>query len=186
MKKFLLVAAFLAAISCSHQNQKVKLSLSFEEAKPNAKNSAAVEVSVFDDRPNKEIIGKKRFGDEKITISPEQNLVSFLQKELSENLAKKGFKKGQDRSIEIRIETLKYKAKRHFFIGTSTAEGRIKVIVKNSKTGEKFTKNFTLSLANKHFIAPLQSTDAKTINALLQELLEGILSDEGFLKNLSN
>jgi uncharacterized lipoprotein YajG len=79
---------------------------------------------------------------------------------------------------------LQYKAKRQFFIGTSKANASFKVIVKNSKTGSKFTKNFDLSLKNKHFIAPLESTDAATINALLQEIIENILNDESLLKKL--
>lgn len=185
MKKFLLIAALLATISCSHQNQKITLDLYFDEKKSNIGNGSAIDVVVFDDRINKEIIGKKIFGDEKITISPEQNLALLLEQKIKENLGRKGFSQGGDKIIEIRIETLEYQARRRFFIGTSKANGLLKVVVSNIKTGEKFTKNFTLTVKNKHFIAPLASTDANTINELLQELVQDILSDKAILKNLT-
>ena len=186
MKKFLLVVSLLATISCSHQNQKVTLDLSFDEKKSNIGNGSAIDVVVFDDRANKEIIGKKIFGDEKITISPEQNLAQLLEQKIKENLGRKGFSQGGDKIVEIHIESLEYRARRRFFIGTSKADGVLKVIVSNVKSGEKFTKNFTLTIKNKHFIAPLASTDANTINELLQELVQDILNDKAVLKNLAN
>ena len=186
MKKLLLVTSLLAVISCSHKNQQVRLDVFLEEKKSNFGNSVALDVAVLDDRMNKEIIGRKTFGDEKINISSEQNLVHYLQKLVNDSLAQKGFTKGKDKIVELRIESLHYEARRRFFIGTSKAEGSFRVTVSNVKTGEKFTKNFNLALKNKHFIAPLEATDSETINNLLQELIQDVLSDEALLKNLAS
>lgn len=186
MKKFLLIASLLATISCTHQNQSIKLDISFDEKKSNIGNGSAIDVVVFDDRANREIIGKKVFGDEKITISPEQNLALLLEQKIKDNLSRKGFVQGGDKIVEIHIESLEYLARRRFFIGTSKANGELKVIVSNVRSGERFTKNFTLAVKNKHFIAPLTSTDANTINEVLQELVQDILNDKAVLKNLAN
>jgi uncharacterized lipoprotein YajG len=184
MKNFLSIAALITVISCSYQDQKVKLDFTLDETKSNALQMATIEVKVFDDRPNKKIIGLKRFSDKKINITPRQDLALFLQKKISKNLLQKGFRNGKDKIIEVRIESFEYKAVRHFFIGDSEARGAIKIIVKNNKTGEKFIRNFALSAKNKHFIAPLNSTDKTIINAFLQEILQDILNDEAFLRNL--
>jgi uncharacterized lipoprotein YajG len=190
MKKIFLNAVLLlslfATISCvPSQDQKIKLDLSFDETKSELGNGAEVKVLVFDDRSNKEIIGTKKFGTEEINITSEQNLTDLLQKKVSENLFGRGFKKGSAKTFELRIESLNYKAARQFFIGTSKANASIKAVIKNNKNNSKFTKNFDLSLKNKHFIAPLESTDGETINALLQEIIENILSDENLLKSLA-
>lgn len=185
MKKILVFASLLVLFSCSYQTQKVKLDLSFDDKKSNIGNGLGIEVVAFDDRSQKEFVGIKKIGDEEVKIVIEQNLSEILQKEISENLLRKGFKIGKEKLVEIHIESLKYKAKREFFIGTSKASGSIKMVVKNSKNNTKFTKNFDLSTKNKHFIMPLESTDGETINSIVQEIVENILSDEGLLKNLS-
>ncbi len=190
MKKFtknlLAIVSIFTLFSCTHQDQKIKLDFSFDEKNLIIQNPATLEVVVLDARSEKAIIGKKKFGDEEIKITTEQNLVEFLQKKISQNLADNGFKKGTERIVEIHIENLEYKTKRKFFIATSKAKATLKVVVKNDKSGKKFMKNFDLSLKNKHFVVPLASTDEQSINALLQELVANILSDKSFLNSLQN
>ncbi|MES2961119.1 MAG: YajG family lipoprotein [Pseudomonadota bacterium] len=185
MKKLFLIASLLTAISCTHQNQKVTFDLSFKSEPSNIGRGVGIDVAVFDDRTDKEFLGRKRFGDEKIVITSDQDLVALLQKKIGSNLLQKGFSKGKDKLVEIRIETLDYAAKRNFFIGTSNGKASFKVIVTDTKTKEKFSKNFALAVNGKHFIVPLESTDSNILNALVQEIVDDILKDESFLKSLS-
>jgi uncharacterized lipoprotein YajG len=184
MKKFLLIASLFTAISCTHQNQQVKLGFYFDPAKSNAGNGSAIQLEVFDDRSNKVNLGYKKFGEEKIEITANQNLEEFLRNKISEGLIAKGFKIAKGTIVEIHIETLKYKAARHFPVGQSEAHSTLKVIVRNSASKNEFTKNYKLDVNNKHFIAPLESTDEATINSLLQEITSDIITDDAFLKSL--
>lgn len=185
MKKLFLLAAVFFAASCTHENQKMKFDIAIDREKSDFNNVGAIEVVAFDDRSQKEILGNKIFGDEKIQITSDQNLSELLLHKISENLAQKGFQKGRDKIVEIHLESLQYKAMRKFFIGTSEADSTIKIIVKNVKSGEKFTKNFSLSVKGKHFLAPLEATDEEIINEILRDTVLDILSDKSFLKSLS-
>jgi hypothetical protein len=78
-----------------------------------------------------------------------------------------------------------YLAKRGFPVGTSEGNAAIKVVVKNPKNKSVVTKNFNLSLNSKHFIAPLESTDAATINDLLQEISQDILDNKDLIQTLA-
>lgn len=187
MKKLLAVLILLTAISCAHQDQKINLTLNhLNENSIEEKNPTTIDLKVFDDRKNKEVIGSKEFNeDEKIYISSEENLAEFLQFKISKNLEKRGFLKGKEKLVEIRVKTFSYKAERHFFIGKSKADIALKVVVKNAKNGVTTTKDFALSVKRKHFIAPLESTDAKTINSILEEIVDDVLSDETLLQTLA-
>ncbi len=185
MKKLLLATAILLLAACTHENQKMKFDITIDREKSDFDNVGAVSIVAFDERSQKEIIGNKTFGIEKVTISSNDNLAELLRNKISENLAQKGFKKGFDKTVEIHLESVQYKAVRKFFIGTSEADSAIKIIVKNNKTGEKFTKNFALSVKGKHFLAPLESTDQETINTILRDTVLDILNDKSFLKSLA-
>lgn len=185
MKKILAMFSLLLAISCSHANQTVKLDFTLDNKKSDIGNDKKVRILVIDDRSNKEIIGSKEFGDEKIEIKLDQNLAEFLQKKITESLVEKGFKIGDEKIVEIHLKKLKYKAKCKFMIGSSKANGEINLIVKNSKTKSEFTKDYNLSLKRKHFLVPLESSDAKIINSLIEEMAEDILDDKKFLENLT-
>lgn len=186
MKKLLLLASLILAASCTHHNQHVDFDLSFNNTKSNVGNASAIDLIVFDDRSEDRVIGIKEFGDEKVKITTSENIALLLTKKINQNLAAKGFKKGADKLIEIHIEKLHYQAKREFFVGSSQGEAMIKVIVKNAKNKSIFTKRFDLSLRDKHFIAPLESTDAATINGLLKEVVQDVLDNDELLKTLSN
>ncbi len=188
MKKItsLVILASLLAFSCAHQDQNIKFNVALSNVKSEPVNSVSgLDVVAFDDRSKPNIVGEKSFGDEKIAISSDQNLADLLKDEISKNLFSFGFKEGKDKIVEIHLEKLKYKAKRKFFIGKSEAEIKIKVIVKNTKAKGKFSKNFTLSTKGKHFLAPLEKTDSKTINTLIQEAVLEIVTDKSLLENLS-
>ena len=186
MKKLLLVAALFLAASCTHENQKINLTLHLDDTKSNIGNGAKLDLMVFDDRANDGIFGTKEFSsDEKVKIISQENVALLLTQKVEQNLIAKGFKKGNGKIVEIHIEQLYYLAKRGFLVGTSEGIAVIKILVKNTKTKSVVTKNFSLSLNNKHFIAPLESTDASTINSLLQEITRDILSNQDLLKNLA-
>jgi len=185
MKKFLLISALLTTISCTHQNQKIKFAFHSNVERSAIGNNKIVELKVFDDRLDKSNIGFKKFSEEKIEISSEQNLAKFLEEKIAADLVQKGFKIGKGQVVEMRIETLKYKAESAFPIGNSKANAAIKVRVRNDENRNEFNRNYQLDLANKHFIAPLESTDEETINSLLQEITANILNDEEFLRILA-
>lgn len=186
MKKLLSLAALFLAISCSHQDHKISFNLRFDNTASNLGNGSAIDLIVFDDRGDDNVIGTKEFSsDEKIKIISTQNIAMLLTDKINENLTAKGFKKGSGKIVELHIEKLHYIAKSGFPVGTSEGKAAFKVLVKNSKNKSVFTKNFSLDLSNKHFIRPLESTDQATINDLLQEITSDVLSNEELLKNLA-
>ena len=185
MKKLLLLASVLLLTSCTHENQKIKFDIAIDREKSDFGNVGSIGLIAFDERSHKDLIGTKTFGEERIEISSSENLAELLRDKLSDNLEQKGFVKGRDKIVEVHLESLQYKAVRKFFIGTSEANSMVKIIVKNTKTGEKFTKNFTLSVKGKHFLAPLEITDRETINTILRDTVLDILNDKSFLKSLT-
>lgn len=184
MKKLLLLIAFFTAVSCSHPDQKVKIKLFFGEQNSEIVSDSGIELTVIDSRSDKEIIGQKTFGDEKINIKFEQDLAKLLHQKISDNLTARGLKFGKEKSLEFHIKTFVYTASRGFPLGKSHAEINLQIVLKNNRNGEKLTRNFSLTLNNKHFIAPLESTDAATINSLLQEAVSDVLNDGIILQNL--
>lgn len=187
MKKLLSILCLSLTFSCSYQNQIVKFDLNFNDEKSNIGNNTAIDLMVFDNRFNDKILGTKELGqDEKISITNHENVALLLTKKISHNLEQKGFKKGVNKTIELHIEKLNYLAKREFFVGSSEGTAEIKVVVKNNKDKSIFTKNFNITVANKHFVVPLASTDSKIINSMLQEIISDILNNAELLNVLAN
>lgn len=184
MKKILLILPFLAAISCVHPNQKVALNFDLNNQSSSIGSNKSIEVSVFDERVNKSLLGRKKFSAEEIEINADVNVAAFLQQKIMQNLSRRGFKNGHDKIVEIHIETLSYMAKRGYPVGSSKIDARLKVMVQDSKTGAKFIKNYGTSWDSKHFIVPLEATDGETINALLRDVTQEIVSDDSFLESL--
>ena len=183
MKKIFLVTALFFVLSCTHENQKVKFDLTLNSSQSAVGNGKAINLKIFDDRLDKKVIGTKKFSsDDVIQIISEENLSNLLAEKISKNLEERGFKIGLDKDFEIHIDKLEYRAKRKFFIGKSEGRISIKVVVKNNKDGSAMGKNFNIFLNNKHFIAPLESTDESTINALLQEAIQDALDNSDILK----
>ncbi len=186
MKKLLIASLFIAA-SCTHENQNVAFNLRFNHEKSNVGNNAGIDVTVIDDRLNQNIIGSKQFSaDEKVQIISEDNIAALIKAQINAFLEAKGFKRGNAKLVEVHIEKLQYSAKRGFPVGNSEGEASLKVVVTNTKTKTIFTKNFNLSLNNKHFIAPLESTDSATINSLLQDIISDVVNNNELIKNLTS
>ncbi len=182
----LLIITFIS--SCYHdQKQFVRLDFNFDE-----KESVFLEkkynfdLIVIDERKEKDIIGKKFLGEEEIKIIGETSLSDIIKNKITQGLANKGFNIGDGKIVELHIQQLKYSAKRKFFIGDSEAKAEISVIVKNPKNKSQFSKDFKLSTENKHFIVPLKSTDDATINYIIKEILNDIISDEELLREIRN
>ena len=184
MKKFLLILPLLAAISCTHENQKVTLNFDLNNQRSTIGGNKGLDVIVVDERANKQLLGKKKFSSEEVEIFADVNLAAFLQEKIMQNLTRRGFTNGKDKIVEINIESLSYKAERGFPVGSSKIDARLKVIVIDGKTGAKFTKNYGTNWDMKHFIVPLESTDAETINALLHDVVQEIIADDSFLESL--
>lgn len=188
MKKLLFILPLIlsspALVSCSHENQQVALNFDLANKNSTIGNSKGIELTVFDDRSNKNILGKKNFSGDEIEITADKDLAEFLKQKILANLTKRGFKKGSDKIIEIHIETLSYKAKQGLPIGESKITSSLKLVVHDSKSGVNFTKIYDTNWDSKHFIAPLKSTDSETINLLLRDAVQEILSDDSFLESL--
>lgn len=186
MKKLLITALLLTVVSCTYQNQKFKLNIQLDSQKSEIGKGTKIDLVVLDDRKSK-LLGSKEFGSgEVIKISSRKNIAKLLRKKIAKNLRRKGFKKGDDKKVEIHISSLNYQAKRKFFIGESSANISIKIIIKNNKDGSIFSKNFISSLDSKHFILPLNSTDRTTITNIIQETVQKILNDQEILSKLTN
>lgn len=184
MKKLLIVASLFTLISCTHQDKKIRLDFSLEDKKSNIGNGVKLNLVVIDDRLENNFIGTKEYCDnEKITISTEQNLAELLKKKISDNLLQKGFVGGNDKLVEIHIAQLQYMAECGFLVGKSKGDVMIKVSVIDPKSGAKITRDFEVSLSNKHFILPLAATDEKIINDLLEVVVKDILDNDMLLRN---
>ena len=85
----------------------------------------------------------------------------------------------QHKSRHLQIETLRYFEKYNYPLNKKELE------FWSGTTVKKFTRNLELSSSRKHFIAPLETTDARSINAILKEAVQNILSDEAFLQSLA-
>ncbi|MBM5782344.1 MAG: hypothetical protein FJ368_02865 [Pelagibacterales bacterium] len=188
MKKLLLILVLLASVSCSYKNQKIVFNFDVEnENKSNSIEKKTFDLRVSDERHNKKILGKKKFGQTRVNVFSEQNLADILKYKIKDNLVNQGFIEGNDKIVEVRIKTLVYKAQRGFPIGTSEAKGVIRVDIKDSSGKNKeFSKNYTLEFKNKHFISSLSATDEKNINNLLHELVSDMMKDKELIDNISN
>lgn len=186
MKKFITIAALIISVSCTHQNQNIDFNLHLTQAKSTIGNGSAVDLIVFDDRSENQVIGIKEFGaDEKIKIISTQNIALLLTDQINNYLNANGFKKGSGKIMEVHIEKLHYLAKRGFFVGTSEGEAALRVVIRDAKNRLTFTKNFGLKLDGKHFIAPLESTDFATINSLLNDITQEVVNNQDLLKKLA-
>ncbi len=184
MKKLLLILPLLVAISCAHENQKVTLNFDLNNQSSTIGGNKGIDVAVFDERGIKPLLGRKKLTNQEIEIKSDVDLAAFLQQKITQNLTRRGFKIGRDKIIEVHIESLSYKAKIGYPIGTSKINALLKVMVQDSKSGAKFTKNYGINWDSKHFVVPLEATDAETINSLLRELVQDVLADDSFLESL--
>jgi uncharacterized lipoprotein YajG len=186
MKKTFIIFASLALSACTHYDQNIKFDFTVDGTNSYyVESKAKINVKVIDDRAQRVIIGSKEFCDNhKISISSEENLAEVIEKKINAGLAQKGFKKGNDKLIEISLKQFDYKAECGFVTGRSKANAVVKVTVIAPSNKMEIAKNFLLSLENTHFFLPLATTDEKTINQLLEKIIADILDNEAFLQTL--
>ena len=87
MKKFLLILPLLAAISCTHENQKVTLNFDLNNQRSTIGGNKGLDVIVVDERANKQLLGKKKFSSEEVEIFADVNLAAFLQEKIISNIS---------------------------------------------------------------------------------------------------
>lgn len=185
MKKLLLITSFLALFSCGHHDQRIKFNPHFDQTRDNVGKGVGIDLVIVDDRRD-DILGEKIFSkNETIKIISDENLAESLQKKVGELLLQKGFKKGWNKTLQIEISHLTYKAKREFFVGRSDAQMSVRVVVSDNKNQGSFSKSFDSSFASYHFIAPLQSTDELTINNMIKDIINSIFHDREILEKLT-
>ncbi len=194
MKKLLTLIITSALLSsCVLSNQEtLNLNLSIASQYSNFGKNKSVELVIMDGRKDKDLIGNKRLGENLVVIKSNQNLVNLVENKISRDLEQNGFLVTSlssglaDKYLEVKILTLNYNAYREFFIGSSKVEILLKITAKNKADDAKYSTTQSFSLDKNHFIMPLISTDEKTINAALQEVLDGVFANQkllGFLKD---
>lgn len=185
MKKVLCTIPFLFLIACAHADQKLILDFNIKNQASTIGANRALNVDINDNRVNKEVIGKRIFSAEDAPkIKIDANLAEILRQKITQNLTGRGFKLGNDKIVELNINTLSYDAKIGYPVGTGRAEISIRVAVYDSKSSNKFMKNYGTVVNSKHFMYPLESTIAETVNNLLRDTLQEIVSDDSFLESL--
>jgi uncharacterized lipoprotein YajG len=194
MKKILTLFGLLLLCSCaSYKEEILNLNLSINPKYSGFGDNKYVELLIVDDRDNKDLLGKKRLGDDSIEIKSNRDLVGLVRKKISHDLEQNGFlivgkkdPKPDGKFLEIRILNFNYEANRGFIIGKSTIKSSLKVNALNKNGGEKYSTRHNFSLENNHFVAPSIATDEKTINSTLQEVLDDVLADQKLLEFLKN
>lgn len=142
-------------------------------------------LTVADNRKNKEIIGKKKFGNgEFSTIKLKKDIKEVIASKMTKNLLDRGFKKGKDELIGVHIVKLNYESERGFIISDSSIEIRIRVAIKDSDSGKIMTKDYGLNFSKSHLGNPSAEDDAYIISENLSEVLDEILHDEDFVGHL--
>ena len=193
MKKLLTLIIALTLFSCASSNQEtLNLNLSIAQKYSDNGGNKSVELSVVDSRKDKDSLGNKRLGESLVAIKSNQSLVDLVQNKISRDLEQNGFLIASqnsglaDKFLEVKILTFNYNAYREPVVGTSKVEVLLKITIKNKVGGASYSTTQSFSLDKNHFIVPLISTDEKTINAALQEVLDGIFTNQKLLEFLKN
>jgi uncharacterized lipoprotein YajG len=196
MKKFLaLIITSIFLSSCvSYDQEMLNLNLSIAQRYSDLGGNKSVELTVIDSRKNQEALGNKRLGDDVIAIKSSQNLVDLVKNKVGRDLEQNGFLVASstdtsglaDKTLEVKILTLNYNAYREFFMGTSKIEVLLKITAQNKADKSSYSTTQSFSLDKNHFIMPLITTDEKTINAALQEVLDGVFANQKLLDFLKN
>lgn len=175
-KATVLFSILFLSFSCSYKDQKLDLNLTLEK-NYQKESKSDVKIRVIDQRADKNL-GTKEFGDVKINISSRKNLAILLGREVNDSLEFDICDRNYKKVLEIRILELDYKAKRAFFVGSSKGIAKIQVSLLSSSEKPIFSKNYELSLSQKHFISSFASTDKATIEKLINEIFTEILTDK--------
>lgn len=187
MKRLLILSSLLLALSCSYKNQTLDLKISPQEKFAKASKNSDIFVSVFDKRPNTQIIGTKHYFRQTINLTSKQHLADVLENSINKKLHENGFELNQNRRyIDLHILEMDYITKKGIFVGSSTAAVKIKAIVKNYNQTKLFEKTFNLSLNRKHAIISDLATDKQTIENLLSETIADIFQDKSIMNQISN
>jgi uncharacterized lipoprotein YajG len=194
MKKFLVVLTTLTLLSSCVSYNKEELKINFSPTKNYSNNGDGKKVglNVVDVRDsNRELIGQKRLGSLVVVIKSDGNLIDLISGKVSKDLEQNGFKvvgfdsRSADKTLEVAILNLDYSAYREFFIGSSKIEVLLKITAID-KSGSRYSTTQSFELSKKHFIMPLITTDEKTINNALQEVLDEIFANKKLLEFLKN
>lgn len=185
-KSFLFLAVLVAISSCANQSiQTIDLDISLKNIQSNYGNYKKVKLEIYDERENKNFIGKKIVGGIFVNINSNQSLIDLVQNNITIALKLKGFDPGNDKVFEVHIANFEYYAKRDFFIGHSKANILFKIVVRDKyDTNKRYQKNYGLTINKDHFIMPLMKTDEATINYMLQEIFNDIFKDNNLMDNL--
>ncbi len=195
MKKiiFSLVLALssLSLSSCVSYNQEdLNLSLAISQKYSIPGNKKSINLTIVDSRSDKNLLGQKRLGEDLIKIKSNQEITEVIYSKISRDLEQNEFSVANENSnvgnkyLEIKILTLNYSAYRDFFTGSSKIDILLKVTAKNKHNEESFSTTQSLTLDKKHFIMPLITTDEKTINSALQDVLDGVSSNHKLMEFL--
>ena len=197
MKKIIIfiISSILLSSCVSYKQENLNLNLSVNKKYFDLGGNDVIALMVVDDRIDKTLLGNKRVGEKSIDIRSKQNLVEVVRdkvvKDLERNsfLVEKSEKFGESTStsktLKVEIVTFHYNACREFFISNAKVDILLRMTAQN-KAGEKYVTDKNFSLDRDHFIMPLISTDEKTINAALQEVLDTVFENQKLLEFLKS
>ncbi|MES2676954.1 MAG: YajG family lipoprotein [Pseudomonadota bacterium] len=194
MKKLLtIIIASISLFSCAANNQEtLNLNLSIAQKYSDVGGNKSVELNVVDARKDKDLLGRKRLGENLVVIKSGENFVDLVHNKITRDLEQNGFLVAAqntglaDKFLEVKILTFNYNAYREFVVGSSKIEVLIKITARNKVGSANYSTTQSFSLDKNHFIMPLISTDEKTINTALQEALDGVFSNQKLLEFLKN
>lgn len=185
MKKILFTLPLLFLVACAHADQKLIVDFNIKNQASTIGANRALKVEINDNRVNKDVIGKRIFSaEDEPKIKIDTNLAEVIRQKITQNLTGRGFKLGNDKIVELNINNLSYDAKIGYPVGTGRAEISIRVVVSDAKNGNKFMKNYGTVVNSKHFMYPLEATISETVNNLLKDTLQEIVSDDSFMESL--
>jgi uncharacterized lipoprotein YajG len=189
IKICVLTALIIGISSCTHLDEKMSFNISLSNAAAKIGDGKKVKVSVEDQRQSPKIVGRKKFGDEKIKITSEQDLAIYLREQIEKGLKDQGFVIAEKKSTDVKpvllqIRSFKYEARSGFLIGKSKFDAEILLVI-DAKNNSRFSKKYFLSSQNKHFLRSSREFDINKINSSLQEIVNDILKDEELLGELS-
>ncbi len=182
--KFLAILSLTSLFSCVYSDQEVNLRFDMGDKVSSIGRGKGVEVVVLDKRRDKNILGEKEYSTKDLVrVLPDANLAEVLRAKLTHNLVGRGFQYGNDKKVELQIESFSYKVRRGF-VASSEINANFKMIVKDNNTGATFSRNYNSSWTEKHLIMPLESKVDKIINNFLRDMMQEIIQDDDFIESL--
>lgn len=180
---FLIALPILA--SCQHlYEQNVEITPKITAELPEIAKKASYNLYVYDNRENKNIIGK-RLDKNGATIFGPNNLDILIRDALNQKLRDAGFRYGRSRKINIDINSLNYNAKYNIFFTEYKIRFAVDIQVRDHKNFLLFSDSLISTSTTRTFIAALAKTNQEKINHTVNKVVNNIIESYGFSKAIT-